>query len=189
MGSNPPLRNRTMFLSFRFPSYHFSPLLPPFSLHIHSETTRSFFIPLSSSLVLRASRLDCLFLSSSLSLSEQSTPSIYLNPFVWRCLCPSHPSVCLSVSLCRIEYYPLNFNPAGIEPQLTNRTIDFTEEFQINFRSRNFVCPALTPPPRPPTLLSDTIFSVKSPVRTTPSVCRCWFPSSSFAMFGRTLTW
>lgn len=103
----------------------FLPLFPssaPFSLYIYRETTRSFFIPLSSSLVLHASRLDCLFLSSSLSLSEQSTPSIYLNPFVWRCLCPSHPSVCLSVSLCRIEYYPLNFNPAGIERRTTSRS-------------------------------------------------------------------
>lgn len=100
----------------------FSLFCPLFSLYIHRETTRSFFIPLSSSLVLHASRLRRLFLSSSPSLSEQSTPSIYLNPFVWRCLCPSHPSVCLPVSLCRIEYYPLNFNPAGIERRTTIRS-------------------------------------------------------------------
>lgn len=91
------------------------------------------FSPSSTSLVLCSSRLDYL-------------------PFPHSCLCPLFFSfspvfsLVLALLSSSLEAYaestttnPLNFNPAEIEPPQTSdgypshQTIDFTEEFQLNF--------------------------------------------------------
>ena len=108
-----------------------------FPLYIYLRLGSSCFF---SSPHLRSHRAVLSHLFLSLSIWTLSTPQVYIAEFGSSAVVfvDLRPSVCLSASLCRIEHCPLNFNPAGIEqpadePQLTNRTIDFTEEFQINF--------------------------------------------------------
>lgn len=139
---------------------HVSALLHPLSLSLLFifETARSFFIPLVFPPSPRVTRLDCLpapfllllllllpffpvsrfnFPSHCPSLSLSSPPSVSTRAIRSSALVFVGPvPVCLSVSLCRIEYHPLNFNPAGIgrrrtREEVTNRTIDFA---QPNFK-------------------------------------------------------
>lgn len=139
---------------------HVSALPHPLSLSLLFifETARSFFIPLVFPPSPRVTRLDCLpapfllllllllpFFPVSRFNFPSHCPSLSLSlvlPLSQRAqsvrppLSSSAPSPSVSPCLCRIEYHPLNFNPAGIErrrtrEEVTNRTIDFA---QPNFK-------------------------------------------------------
>ena len=147
---SPPLSSSLSSLhSHRKRLVHFSSLSVS-SLVLHTSRLDCLFLSISicvsvllvffSSPHLRSHRAVLSHLFLSLSIWTLSTPQVYIAEFGSSAVVfvDLRPSVCLSASLCRIEHCPLNFNPAGIEqpadePQLTNRTIDFTEEFQINF--------------------------------------------------------